>query len=122
MRSKGLALEQILDIVAFRIVVPTEQACYDVLHAVHERFEPLLLRFKDYIAHPKKNGYRSLHTCVKAPDGVIFEIQIRTPEMHDQAEGGSAAHWRYSARPSGPGAAEAQRRLRRAGAAARANS
>ncbi|MBL8113388.1 MAG: hypothetical protein JNK60_10915, partial [Acidobacteria bacterium] len=110
MRSKGLALEQIHDIVAFRIVVPTEQSCYDVLHAVHERFEPLLLRFKDYIAHPKKNGYRSLHTCVKAPDGVIFEIQIRTPEMHDQAEGGTAAHWRYKASPGRPVPEPAKRR------------
>jgi len=96
-RSKGLTLDQIHDIIAFRIVVKDEQDCYRALRALHERFEPLLLRFKDYIAQPKENGYRSLHTCLKSADGVVFESQIRTLAMHEQALGGDAAHWRYKA-------------------------
>ncbi len=96
-QSKGLSIDQIHDIVAFRIIVRDEQSCYLALKAVHEQFEPLLLRFKDYIAEPKENGYRSLHTCIKSPDGLVFEIQIRTFAMHLQAEGGEAAHWRYKA-------------------------
>ncbi len=96
-RSKGLAVDQVHDIIAFRIIVREEQECYVALKAVHGSFEPLLLRFKDYIAEPKANGYRSLHTCVKSQDGVAFEIQIRTPAMHAQAEGGEASHWRYKA-------------------------
>ena len=104
--SKGLAVDQLHDIVAFRVIVRSEQDCYHALKVLHDRFEPLLLRFKDYIAEPKENGYRSLHTCVKSSDGIAFEIQIRTPEMHEQAEGGEAAHWRYKAAPdwSGTGA------------------
>ena len=102
MKSKGLALQQVHDVVAFRIIVPAELDCYGALKAVHDRFEPLLLRFKDYVAEPKPNGYRSLHTCVKAPDGVVFEVQIRTAEMHVQAEGGDAAHWRYKAASAWP--------------------
>ena len=96
-RSKGLTLDQIHDILAFRIIVRDEQECYRALKALHERFEPLLLRFKDYIAQPKDNGYRSLHTCLKSPDGVVFECQIRTVAMHEQSLGGDAAHWRYKA-------------------------
>ncbi len=96
-QSKGLAIEQLHDVVAFRIIVREEKDCYLALAAIHERFEPLLLRFKDYIAEPKENGYRSLHTCINAPDGIAFEIQIRTLAMHVQAEGGEAAHWRYKA-------------------------
>ncbi len=95
--SKGLTLDQIHDIIAFRVIVRDEQDCYLALKALHERFEPLLLRFKDYIAQPKENGYRSLHTCVKSPDGLVFECQIRTLAMHEQAGGGDAAHWRYKA-------------------------
>jgi len=105
-QSKGLTLDQIHDVIAFRIIVKEEQDCYLALKAVHDQFEPLLLRFKDYIAEPKENGYRSLHTCIKSPDGIVFEIQIRTLAMHEQAEGGEAAHWRYKATPdwSGDGA------------------
>jgi ppGpp synthetase/RelA/SpoT-type nucleotidyltranferase len=101
--SKGLAVDQLHDIVAFRVIVRSEQDCYHALKVLHGRFEPLLLRFKDYIAEPKENGYRSLHTCVKSLDGIAFEIQIRTPEMHEQAEGGEAAHWRYKAAPDWSG-------------------
>ncbi len=96
-QTKGITIDQIHDIVAFRIIVRDEQSCYLALKAIHDRFEPLLLRFKDYIAEPKENGYRSLHTCIKSPDGLVFEIQIRTFAMHLQAEGGEAAHWRYKA-------------------------
>jgi ppGpp synthetase/RelA/SpoT-type nucleotidyltranferase len=97
MQAKGLSLEQIHDIFAFRIIVSEEQECYLVLDAIHQHFRPLLLRFKDYIARPKINGYKSIHTCVRGLDNLIFEVQIRTAEMHRQAEGGTAAHWRYKA-------------------------
>ena len=96
-RSKDLTLDQIHDILAFRVIVRDDQDCYRALKALHERFEPLLLRFKDYIAQPKENGYRSLHTCLRSPDGVVFECQIRTLAMHELADAGDAAHWRYKA-------------------------
>ena len=95
MKSKGLAIEQIHDIFAFRILLDTEEECYMALSALHHRFEALLLRFKDYIAEPKENGYQSLHTCIRAPGGLVYEVQIRTIAMHAQAEGGIAAHWKY---------------------------
>ena len=97
MQAKGLSLDQIHDIFAFRIIVCNEQECYLVLDAIHQHFEPLLLRFKDYIARPKANGYRSIHTCVRDLNNLIFEIQIRTVEMHKEAEGGVACHWQYKA-------------------------
>jgi ppGpp synthetase/RelA/SpoT-type nucleotidyltranferase len=97
MQAKGLSLEQIHDIFAFRVIVSEEQECYLVLDAIHQHFEPLLLRFKDYIARPKANGYKSIHTCVRGRDNLIFEVQIRTAEMHRHAEGGPAAHWQYKA-------------------------
>ena len=95
MKSKGLAIEQIHDIFAFRILLDTEEECYMALSALHRRFEALLLRFKDYIAEPKENGYQSLHTCIRAPGGLVYEVQIRTIAMHEAAEGGGAAHWKY---------------------------
>jgi ppGpp synthetase/RelA/SpoT-type nucleotidyltranferase len=97
MQAKGLSLEQIHDIFAFRVIVSEEQECYLVLDAIHQHFEPLLLRFKDYIARPKANGYKSIHTCVRGLDNLIFEVQIRTAEMHRYAEGGPGAHWQYKA-------------------------
>jgi ppGpp synthetase/RelA/SpoT-type nucleotidyltranferase len=97
MQTKRLGLDQIHDIFAFRIIVSEEQECYLVLDAIHQYFEPLLLRFKDYIARPKANGYRSIHTCVRDLNNLIFEIQIRTVEMHKEAEGGVACHWQYKA-------------------------
>jgi len=100
-QSKGLSIDQLHDVVAFRVLVRKETDCYVALAAIHERFDPLLLRFKDYVAHPKENGYRSLHTCVRAPDGIVFEIQIRTLDMHAQAE---AAHWQYKAGGGSSGA------------------
>jgi ppGpp synthetase/RelA/SpoT-type nucleotidyltranferase len=94
MQEKGLSLDEIHDIFAFRIILSEEQECYLVLDAIHQHFEPLLLRFKDYIARPKANGYRSIHTCVKGSDHLIFEVQIRTARMHEEAEGN---HWQYKA-------------------------
>lgn len=95
MREAQLAVDEVHDLFAFRIIVATEPECYLALAAVHRSFEPEPFRFKDYIESPKPNGYRSLHTTVRDDDGRLFEVQIRTREMHDAAESGSAAHWRY---------------------------
>ncbi|MGI6103055.1 MAG: RelA/SpoT family protein [Patescibacteria group bacterium] len=89
-------LSKIYDLVAVRIIVPTVADCYQTLGLLHSRWNPLIGRIKDYIATPKPNGYRSLHTTIFGPDGEIVEVQIRTPEMHDLAERGIAAHWHYS--------------------------
>jgi len=91
-------INKIYDIVALRIVVPTIEDCYNVLGIIHSLWTPLPGRIKDYIALPKPNGYQSIHTSVFAENGVITEIQIRTPEMHRQAEFGIAAHWYYGER------------------------
>ncbi len=88
-------LEKVYDLVALRIILKDVADCYAVLGVVHSRFKPLKGRIKDYIAQPKPNGYQSLHTTVFSDDGKIIEFQIRTKEMHDDAEYGIAAHWRY---------------------------
>ena len=95
MQAKGLTLEQIHDIFAFRIIVPNKRDCYLTLNCIHQHFKPKLLRFKDYITNPKANGYQSLHTCVQDAENCNFEIQIRTEIMHREAERGVAAHWSY---------------------------
>jgi len=95
MREAQLAVDQVHDIFAFRVIVPTISDCYLALAAVHSTFEPEPFRFKDYIEAPKPNGYRSLHTTVQDEEGRLFEVQIRTSSMHDNAEFGRAAHWRY---------------------------
>ncbi len=91
----GKPFEEIYDFYALRIIVSTVEECYTVLGMVHEMFTSIPGRFKDYISMPKPNMYRSLHTTVMSRDGVPFEVQIRTYEMHQTAEFGIAAHWRY---------------------------
>ncbi|MEA3274088.1 MAG: hypothetical protein U9Q81_02075 [Pseudomonadota bacterium] len=95
MHGKGLGLDEVYDLFAFRIIVPTEADCYAALGVIHRVYKPEVSRFKDYIARPKSNGYRSVHTCVKAEDGPVFEVQIRSMSMDRQAERGDSAHWIY---------------------------
>lgn len=95
MKQKRAPLSEVLDIYAFRIVVPNIDACYRTLGQVHSLYKPLPRRFKDYISIPKANGYQSLHTTLLGPYGVPIEIQIRTTDMDHVAESGIAAHWIY---------------------------
>jgi GTP pyrophosphokinase len=95
MSRKGVPFELVHDIRGVRIIVPDEPACYTSLGIIHSQWRPIPGEFDDYIAAPKDNFYRSLHTAVNYDDGKTLEIQIRTPEMHQNAEYGIAAHWRY---------------------------
>jgi len=94
MQRKGITIEEVLDLLAIRILVQKPIDCYRALGVMHLKFNPLLTRLKDYIAMPKENGYQTIHTTVFA-DASIFEIQIRTFDMHKSAEFGVAAHWKY---------------------------
>ncbi len=95
MRGKSLDFDQVFDIRALRVVVPSVKDCYAALSWVHSHFKPIDAEFDDYIAKPKPNGYQSLHTVVRDDAGKAIEIQIRTQAMHDHAEHGVAAHWAY---------------------------
>jgi GTP pyrophosphokinase len=95
MQRKGIGFSQVYDILALRILVEEVRDCYATLGVVHGLWRNIPREFDDYIANPKENGYRSLHTAVIGPDGRVLEVQIRTRQMHEEAELGVCAHWRY---------------------------
>lgn len=95
MQKKGVGFNELYDIRAVRVLVANIRECYTVLGIVHDLWKPIAGEFDDYIAQPKQNNYRSLHTAVIGPDGKTLEVQIRTHEMHRESEHGVAAHWRY---------------------------
>ncbi len=112
MQVKNVTMDQLSDVMAFRIIVPDTDCCYRTLGLVHMTFPVVMGRFKDYISTPKANGYRSLHTAVIGPLRQKIEIQIRTAEMDDTAERGVAAHWEYKqGDPGGDGGAGRAERL-----------
>lgn len=94
MQRKGISIEEVLDLLAIRIIVNEPTECYTVLGAIHLHFKPIISRFKDYVAIPKENGYQTIHTTV-FDEADIYEVQIRTLDMHKSAEYGVAAHWKY---------------------------
>jgi RelA/SpoT family (p)ppGpp synthetase len=94
MQRKGVGIDEVLDLLAIRIIVKEPLECYEALGAIHLEFTPLISRFKDYIALPKENGYQTIHSTLFDDEGIV-EAQIRTREMHQLAEFGVAAHWKY---------------------------
>ena len=95
MQRKKVTMDQLSDIMAFRVLVPMTEDCYCSLGSIHAHYPTVMGRFKDYISTPKRNGYQSLHTGVIGPENHKIEIQLRTPEMHEVAKNGVAAHWDY---------------------------
>lgn len=95
MRAKNVGLEEVYDVRAIRVLVPDIGQCYSALGVIHTEWQHIPSEFDDYIAVPKENGYRSIHTAVSWSDGKTLEVQIRTPEMHEEAELGVCAHWAY---------------------------
>src|SRR3954470_19567973 len=95
MRNKAVDFDEVYDVRALRAIVPEVKDCYAALGVVHNVWTPIPREFDDYISRPKGNLYQSLHTAVIGPSGKTLEVQIRTEEMHRQAEYGVAAHWQY---------------------------
>ncbi|MFW5885339.1 MAG: RelA/SpoT family protein [Patescibacteria group bacterium] len=96
LKKHNMEVDKVYDLSAIRIIVPSVESCYKTLGVVHQKYNPLIGRIKDYISLPKPNGYKSLHTTIFGPEGKILEIQIRTQKMDYEAEYGIAAHWIYS--------------------------
>lgn len=101
MKRQGIEFEDVYDKIGFRIIVEDIASCYQALGVIHSHWKPVPGKIKDYIALPKENGYRSLHTTVIGPVGKRIEVQIRTLEMHEVSENGIAAHWIYKQRNQG---------------------
>lgn len=113
MRTKEVKFEDVMDIYAFRVIVDTVDTCYRVLGIMHGLYKPRPLRFKDYIAIPKTNGYQSLHTSLIGPRGLPVEVQIRTEDMDQMADKGVAAHWMYKSGDAASGTTTSQVRARK---------